>query len=85
MTQEEVLKKVISALKDNNIPYTLTGAVAVNYYGRPRLTHDVDIIVNIEKRNIQSIIDAFYKEFYVYSEGIEDAIRHRTAFNQIFP
>lgn len=83
MTQEEVLKIVISALEDNNIPYMLTGAAAVNYYGRPRLTHDIDIIVNIEKRHIQGIVDVFQQEFYVSSEGIEDAIKHRTAFNII--
>ena len=83
MTQEEVLKRVISALEDNNIPYMLTGAIAVNYYGRPRLTHDVDIIVNIEKKHIQSIVDAFYQEFYVSSESIKDAIKHRTVFNII--
>jgi len=39
VTQEEVLKIVISTLEKNNIPYMLTGAIAVNYCGRPRLTH----------------------------------------------
>ena len=83
MTQEEVLQIVIAILEKNNIPYMLTGAIAVNYYGRPRLTHDVDIIVNIERKHIQSIVDAFHQEFYISLEGIEDAIGHRTAFNII--
>ncbi len=83
MAQEEVLQIVIATLEKNNIPYMLTGAIAVNYYGRPRLTHDVDIIVNIERKHIQSIVDAFHQEFYISPEGIEDAIRHRTAFNII--
>lgn len=83
MTQEEVLKKVISALKENEIPYMLTGAIAVNYYGRPRLTHDIDIIVNIKKIHIQSIVDNFSQEFYVSPEGIEDAIKNCSAFNVI--
>jgi len=83
VTQEKVLQIVISILKKNNIPYMLTGAIAVNYYGRPRLTHDVDIIVNIEKKHIQSIVDAFYQEFYVSSESVEDAIKHHTALNII--
>ncbi len=83
MTQEEVLQIVIATLEKNNIPYMLTGAIAVNYYGRPRLTHDVDIVVNIEKKHIESIVDAFYQEFYLSSEGIEDAIKHHTVFNII--
>lgn len=29
------------------------------------------------------IVDAFYQEFYVSSESIEDAIKHRTVFNII--
>jgi len=45
MIQEQVLKTVISHLDYLKIPYMLAGAIAVNYYGKPRLTHDLDIII----------------------------------------
>ena len=48
MTQEEIAKRVVTALEDNGVPYMLTGALAVNYYGRPRLTHDIDVIVEMK-------------------------------------
>jgi len=63
VTQEEALKIVICTLEKNNILYMLTGAIAVNYYGRPRLTHDVDIIVNIEKNIFRTSLMLSIKNF----------------------
>jgi len=83
MTQEEVLKRVITAFEDSAIPYMLVGAIAVNYYGRPRLTHDIDIIVEIGRAQAARIVKLFEDEFYVSLDGILEAIQHGTMFNLI--
>lgn len=83
MKQEEVLKKVASALEFLKIPYMLTGAIAVNYYGRPRLTHNFDIIIELKGTQIDEIVSFFEKEFYISSEGIKDALKHKSMFNAI--
>jgi len=38
MNQLDLLLKVADVLEGLNIPYMLTGALAVDYYGKPRLT-----------------------------------------------
>lgn len=83
MTQEEVVKKIAITFKRNNIPYMLTGAIAVNYYGRPRFTHDLDVVTEIQLKDAERITKLFKDKFYVSIEGITDAIEHRTMFNLI--
>ncbi len=85
MTQEEIIKKVVAALEKSKIPYMLTGAIAVSYYGRPRLTHDVDLVVQIQLEDAKRVAELFKDEFYVSLEGIVDAVRHSTMFNLIHP
>jgi hypothetical protein len=83
MTQEEVIKKVTGAFDKHNILYMLIGGIAVNYYGRPRFTHDVDMIIQIQLKNAQEIISLFEREFYVAIEGVIEAIQYGTMFNLI--
>ena len=43
----------------------VTGSVAVIVYGDPRMTHDIDLVVEISRKQIPAIIDAFpEEEFY---------------------
>ncbi|HVP23212.1 MAG TPA: hypothetical protein VMS77_04810 [Conexivisphaerales archaeon] len=42
---DSFVRRVIRELNRAGIEYALTGALAVSYYGRPRTTSDVDVIV----------------------------------------
>ena len=35
-------------LNSKKIPYAVTGSVASIIYGQPRMTHDIDIVINIK-------------------------------------
>jgi len=83
MTQEEVLKTVVSRLQGLRIPYMITGAIAVNYYGRPRLTHDVDLLVELQASMVEGIVTSFQSDFYIAAVGILEALQHRTMFNAV--
>jgi hypothetical protein len=41
-------------LNDAGIDYMITGALAVSYYGLPRTTMDVDVVVKVTEENIQT-------------------------------
>jgi hypothetical protein len=43
-----VLGEVVTALESGRIPYVLIGGLASSGYGRPRWTHDIDIMVKPE-------------------------------------
>ena len=46
MSPEETLRRVIEILEKHKIPYMLTGSVAASYHGRPRATHDADVVID---------------------------------------
>jgi hypothetical protein len=43
--EEAALSTVLGLLDELDIPYMLTGSVAASYHGRPRATHDTDLVV----------------------------------------
>ena len=83
MVQEDLLIKVIDKINQLRIPYMITGGIASIFYGKPRLTHDFDIIVDIEEKDISKLVTIFKDEFYVSSEVIQNAIENRSMFNII--
>jgi hypothetical protein len=44
-TFEVFVRRVVGALNRSGLQYALTGGVAASYYGRPRTTLDVDVLV----------------------------------------
>jgi len=47
------------------VRYMVSGSVAAIYYGEPRLTNDVDIIVFLKKAGVRAMVNAFpAEEFY---------------------
>jgi hypothetical protein len=74
---------VINKLEKAKIPYMLTGAIAVSYWGFPRTTHDIDIVIEAKKEDKEKIAALFKKDFYISPEAIEDAIEKNFAFNII--
>ena len=84
MFEEAVFKKVINLLNKNNIPYMLTGGLAVTVWGRARSTLDIDIVLDIKRNNIKKLTSAFQKEnFYIDEEAVEMALNKKFSFNAI--
>ncbi len=52
-------------LNNKKIPYAVTGSVASIIYGQPRMTHDIDIVININVNRAEEFLSLFpSKEFY---------------------
>lgn len=83
MVQEDLLIKVIDRVNQLNIPYMMTGGIAAIFYGKPRLTHDFDIIVELESEQIQKLVNTFENDFYISIKAIQMAIDNRSMFNLI--
>lgn len=58
-----------------------TGAVAVNFWGRPRLTHDIDVVVFMQEKEIEKLAQNLGKGFSFDREGATEAIKKRRMFN----
>lgn len=62
----------------------LTGSVASSLQGQPRATHDIDMVIAIEKLNANELVEAFpCPDFYLDKNSILEAKRNQTMFNLI--
>jgi len=85
MGLREFLIQAVEILDQLNIPYIVTGALAVSFYGLPRTTHDIDLVVELERRHVTPLVKAFSKEFYISSKAVQEAISRSLVFNVIDP
>ena len=81
MLEIKIFREVINKLNDNNAPYMVSGSVAMNYYTVPRMTRDVDIVIEIN--DIESFYNAFKNGYYIDKRAVSDAVRDRFMFNII--
>jgi hypothetical protein len=84
MQQAQLLEKVVAFLEDNNIQYLITGSYASSLQGIPRSTHDIDVVVVINKSAIELLKKAFpFPQYYFSEDAVLDAIKHKNMFNVI--
>ncbi|BCV23002.1 hypothetical protein [Moorella sp. Hama-1] len=84
MSQQELLKRVITALENTGIQYMLTGSLVSSLQGEPRLTHDIDIVVAVPREAIKRLLAAFPPpDYYLDERSILAAIEENSMFNLI--
>jgi len=82
MSQQELVKYAIQVLTEANIRYMLTGSTVSSLQGVWRSTHDIDILVALNRLHVSAILKAFPEpSFYVSEEAIYEAIKHKSMFN----
>ncbi len=79
----DILKIVIERLDKADIPYMLTGSMAANFYTVPRMTRDIDIVIEITGRDVERLSSLFSADFYIDGEAIRKALGGRRMFNII--
>jgi hypothetical protein len=76
----------IEVLERLEIPYMVVGGFAAIVYGQPRLTIDVDVVVDMRLEHIGPFVAAFpIPEYYCSAEGIRDSLQRHYPFNVIQP
>jgi hypothetical protein len=83
INESEVLKMVITRLDSSAIPYMVSGSIAANFYTTPRMTRDIDIVIEVEKEDAQKLFSLFSDDFYIDIESVKRAIRDEHMFNII--
>jgi hypothetical protein len=81
--QLEFLKLVVRRLEATGIPYMLTGSIALAIYSTPRMTRDVDILIDCDANSARHLATAFAEDSYVSEDAVEEAVRTRGSFNVI--
>lgn len=81
--QLAVLQEVVRRLERAGLPYMVTGSMAVNYYGQPRMTRDIDIVLQVDLREAETVYGLFAGDFYVDRGAILEAVTRGSMFNII--
>jgi hypothetical protein len=74
----EALKSVLARLE---IDYAIGGSVASSFYGEPRSTHDIDLLVELPPQRFDEFVAALRGSFYVPVDSAREAIRVSSMFN----
>lgn len=64
MQPHDLLSVFITPLEKNKIPYFITGSIASIFYGEPRLTHDIDIVIHLSNTDLLRFSSLFPIEKY---------------------
>jgi hypothetical protein len=79
----EVLTLVTGRLEGAGIRYMLTGSFAANFYAVPRMTRDIDLVVELSGADAERVCALFEHDFYLDRDAVAEAIAARSAFNLI--
>lgn len=86
MEQDELLGHVVHILEEQGITYLLVGSLASGVYGEPRLTHDIDVVLELRPDQVAQLCEAFpAPDYYVSEQAAREAVAGGGQFNAIHP
>jgi hypothetical protein len=86
MEQSELLRYFTAVLEQLGLRYFVTGSMATIFFGEPRFTNDIDIVVDLPAGQISAFCRAFpSSDFYVSEETVRRAVTGKGQFNVIHP
>ena len=79
----DFLVLIAERLERAHIPYMLSGSVALSVYAQPRMTRDVDFVIEIEEAQVDQFVELFETDCYIDRESVLEAVRTQGMFNII--
>lgn len=79
----EFFEKIIGVLNEQQIPYMLSGSVAMSLYVMPRATADFDFIVYLKPQHVNSFVEQFQDGYYCDKDSVNEAVKFQSMFNII--
>lgn len=67
-------QKITDVLDQHQIPYMLSGSIAMGLYVVPRMTRDIDFIIHLEAKNLDLFVSSFKDGYYCDRDVVKEAI-----------
>lgn len=83
MDELSLIHDVVYRLDRAGLPYMLTGSLAMSFYAQPRMTRDVDLVVEMSGVDAEQLYALFDGDYYVSLDAIREAITYASMFNVI--
>lgn len=77
------LKLMATRLAGAGIPYMVTGSMALAVYAVPRMTRDIDLVVEVQTADVGRLVGLFAADCYIDETAVRDAVARRGMFNII--
>src|SRR5258707_12126508 len=82
MTEEpDVLRIINGRVRASCVPFMFACSFALGYYGKPRMTRDLDFVVALMERHVDTLVSAFSTDFYIDEDAASSAIKSQRMFN----
>jgi len=86
LSAESILRLAAETLDQIGIPYMVTGSLASAFYGEPRSTQDLEIVVPSDEPRLQRLADQLRAAgLYCDSGAVSEAVSLRGMFNAVDP
>jgi len=81
--QLEFVKLIASRLDSAGILYMMTGSMAMAIYSIPRMTRDIDLVVEVTPADVDKIVGLFSVDCYIDHDSVRQAVHAHGMFNII--
>jgi hypothetical protein len=78
-----LLQEVTQKLERAGIQYMLSGSIALNRYTLPRMTLDIDIIIELNAKNIDDFLELWGEDYYLNPDTVRQEHQRSGMFNVI--
>lgn len=82
MTDIDLLSVVVDAFERSGITYMVVGSFASTLHGEPRMTRDIDLVIDADEVSITEFVAMFDRDRFYVGDGAS-AVRRRDMFNII--
>jgi hypothetical protein len=79
----DIVRDVSERLDRAGIPFMLTGSMAMNAYAEPRMTRDVDVVIEVQAGDAPRLVSAFSPDYYIDATAVARALASEGMFNVI--
>lgn len=80
----DAIGPVIEILDRLGIQYVIGGSIASSAYGIYRATADIDVVIDLEWKDIEPLVEELENDYYIDAEMLRSIITHRSSCNIIY-
>ena len=77
------LRDLCARIETAGIGYMLTGSLAMAYYARPRMTRDIDMVIELAADDAAMLTTALGADYHLDVDAVSDALRKERPWNTI--
>ncbi|MEY4906208.1 MAG: hypothetical protein RLZZ292_4023 [Bacteroidota bacterium] len=78
-----LLDKISHIFSELDIPYMLTGSMAMTVYAENRMTQDIDVVIELQNSDVVRLLPHLTDKYYYSEPSMYEEIKRRGMFNII--